>query len=191
LFIDEETVWMDGPLTRAARHGAICYLDEVVEARQDTTVAIHSLTDHRRLLTLEKKSEVIGAHPDFMLVLSYNPGYQSILKELKASTRQRFVALDFDYPAEEDEVEIAVAETGLDRDRAALLVRLARRMRGLKEYGLEEGVSTRLVIYAARLAAGGLDLRLAVEAAMISPVTDDEDLKRAMFEVAREIVPPS
>ncbi|MEW5723794.1 MAG: CbbQ/NirQ/NorQ/GpvN family protein [Thermodesulfobacteriota bacterium] len=190
LFKDEQTVWMDGPLTLAVRHGAVCYLDEIVEARQDTTVVIHPLTDHRRLLTVEKKGEVLEAHPDFLLVLSYNPGYQSLLKELKTSTRQRFVALDFDYPPEEDEVEITATEAGLDRERAVLLVRMARRMRGLKEYGLEEGVSTRLVIYAGRLAAGGLPLTDAVLAAMISPVTDDPDLRRAMSEVVRELLPP-
>jgi nitric oxide reductase NorQ protein len=188
IFRDQNTAWMDGPLTLAVRHGGIFYFDEVVEARKDTTVVIHPLTDDRRLLSVEKRGEVIRAHPSFLLVMSYNPGYQSILKELKTSTRQRFAALDFDYPGREAEVEITVRESGLDRDRSAALVDLGRRLRDLREYGLEEGVSTRLIIHAARLLHAGLEKMEAVEAAMISPAADDTDLRRAMREIAREIL---
>lgn len=190
LFRDEETIWMDGPLTLAARHGGICYLDEIVEARKDAMVVIHPLTDDRRILSLEKKGEVLSAHPDFMLVMSYNPGYQSILKDLKQSTRQRFVALDFHYPEEKDEIEIATRESGLDPASAGVLVRLARRIRSLKDYGLEEGLGTRLIVYAGRLARQGLPLSLAVETAMIAPITDDRDLRRAMSDIAQEMIPP-
>ena len=188
LFRDETTVWMDGPLTLAVRHGAICYLDEIVEARKDTTVLIHPLTDDRRILSVEKKGEVLRAHPDFLLVMSYNPGYQSILKELKASTRQRFVGLDFDYPPPDDEAEIAARESGLDLETAARLVALAGRLRTLGQSGLEEPVSTRLIIYTGRLISGGLDVFDAVRSGLISPVTDDEDLAGAMFEIAKEVL---
>jgi nitric oxide reductase NorQ protein len=174
------TRWQDGPLTLAARMGAICYLDEVVEARQDTVVVIHPLTDHRRLLPLDKKGEVVAAHPDFQLVISYNPGYQSLVKDLKQSTKQRFVALDFDYPPAEIETEIVARESGLDPAACARLVAVAGRARALKGHGLDEGISTRLVIYAASLMAEGVPAAAAAAAAMIRPVTDDADLRAVL-----------
>src|SRR5574340_670675 len=145
------TRWLDGPLTTAARIGAICYLDEIVEARQDTTVVIHPLTDHRRTLPLDKKGELIEAHPDFQMVISYNPGYQSLLKDLKQSTKQRFTAFDFDYPAPEVEAQILCKETGMDEAVAARLVKIGGVARALKGHGLDEGISTRLLVYAATL----------------------------------------
>ena len=152
----EETVWHDGPLTSAVRNGAICYLDEVVEARKDTVVIIHPLTDHRRRLPIEKRGTILDAPPDFMLVVSYNPGYQSILKDLKQSTRQRFVAIDFDYPPPEMETEIVAREGGVDEGTARDLVLIGQKVRNLRGHGLEEGVSTRLLIYAAQLIALGI-----------------------------------
>jgi nitric oxide reductase NorQ protein len=148
-----ETIWHDGPLTSAVRAGAICYLDEVVEARKDTVVIIHPLTDDRRRLPIEKRGTVIEAPPEFMLVVSYNPGYQSILKDLKQSTRQRFVSLEFDYPDAEAETEIVAKEGGIETDIAADLVKIGQKVRNLRGHGLEEGVSTRLLIYAAQLIA--------------------------------------
>src|SRR5210317_1495692 len=145
------TKWQDGPLTTAARIGAICYLDEIVEARQDTTVVIHPLTDHRRELPLEKKGEIVHAHEDFQLVISYNPGYQSLMKDLKQSTKQRFSALQFDYPEAKLEAEIIAKETGCDESLAAQLVKVGETARNLKGHGLDEGISTRLLVYAARL----------------------------------------
>ena len=155
LLRDEQTVWTDGPLTAAVRTGAICYLDEIVEARKDTTVVIHPLTDNRRLLSIDKKGEVIRAHPDFMMVISYNPGYQSVLKDLKQSTRQRFVGLVFDYPEPEKEAAIVAHEGGVDEALAGRLVALAAKIRNIREHGLTEGASTRLLIYAAQLIRGG------------------------------------
>lgn len=152
----EETVWHDGPLTRAVRNGAICYLDEVVEARKDTIVIIHPLTDDRRRLPIEKRGTVLDAPDDFLLVVSYNPGYQSILKDLKQSTRQRFVALEFDYPPPEMEVEIVAREGGVDEGVARDLVLIGQKVRNLRGHGLEEGVSTRLLIYAAQMIARGI-----------------------------------
>src|ERR1700757_4350639 len=152
------TVWHDGPLTPAVRHGAICYLDEIVEARQDTTVVIHPLTDARRILPLEKKNELIAAHPDFQLVISYNPGYQSAVKDLKESTKQRFVAIDFDYPAPDIEAEIVCRESGADHKTARRLVDIALRSRNLRGQGLEEGASTRMLVHAGRLVAAGVGL---------------------------------
>ncbi|HMR72164.1 MAG TPA: CbbQ/NirQ/NorQ/GpvN family protein, partial [Rubrivivax sp.] len=149
------TRWQDGPLTTAARLGAICYLDEVVEARQDTTVVIHPLTDHRRVLPLEKKGELVHAHPDFQLVISYNPGYQSLMKDLKQSTKQRFGAIDFDYPEAAVESEVVAHEAGVERPIAERLVQVAQRSRNLKGHGLDEGMSTRLLIYAGQLIAKG------------------------------------
>lgn len=143
------TVWHDGPLTLAVRHGAICYLDEIVEARQDTTVVIHSLTDDRRMLPLEKKNEVLKAHPDFQMVISYNPGYQSVLKDLKESTKQRFGAVDFGYPAPDVEASIIAHESGVDEQIATTLVKLAEKSRNLKGHGLDEGASTRMLIHVA------------------------------------------
>ena len=171
------TVWQDGPLTTAARIGAICYLDEVVEARQDTTVVIHPLTDHRRTLPLDRKGELVQAHPDFQLVISYNPGYQSLMKDLKPSTRQRFAALDFDYPEAAIETEIVAAESGVDEDTAARLVHIAERARHLKGHGLEEGISTRLLVYAGRLIARGIGPLSACSMTLARPLTDDADMR--------------
>ncbi len=182
-----ETVWVDGPLTRAVREGAICYLDEVVEARKDVTVVLHPLTDDRRVLPIEKTGEEISAAPGFMLVASYNPGYQNILKSLKPSTRQRFVSIAFDFPAMEREVDIVVAETGLDGEKVRSLVRLANKLRDLKGQDLEEGVSTRLVIYAATLIAGGMGVERAILTAMIEPLTDDEDVKRGLMDIVTAV----
>ena len=171
------TKWQDGPLTVAARIGAICYLDEVVEARQDTTVVIHPLTDHRRVLPLEKKGEQVEAHPDFQIVISYNPGYQSLMKDLKQSTKQRFAAMDFDYPEEDTETEIIVHESGLDATEAKKLVNIAHRSRNLKGHGLDEGMSTRLLIYAAQLIKKGINPVHACQMALVRPLTDDPDMR--------------
>ena len=171
------TKWQDGPLTVAARIGAICYLDEVVEARQDTTVVIHPLTDHRRVLPLEKKGELVQAHPDFQIVISYNPGYQSLMKDLKQSTKQRFAALDFDYPHEDIEAEIVSHEAGIDATQAKKLVQIAQRSRNLKGHGLDEGMSTRLLVYAGQLIAKGIDPEAACKMALVRPLTDDPDMR--------------
>jgi nitric oxide reductase NorQ protein len=171
------TVWQDGPLTSAARIGAICYLDEVVEARKDTTVVIHPLTDHRRNLPLDKKGELIEAHPEFQLVISYNPGYQSLMKDLKQSTKQRFAALDFDYPSAEIESQIVAHETGVDEEAAGKLVQIAHRARNLKGHGLEEGISTRLLVYAGQLIAKGIDPLSACSMTLVRPLTDDPDMR--------------
>ena len=174
------TYWNDGPLTRALRAGAICYLDEVVEARQDTVVVLHSLTDHRRELNIDKTGERLVAPPEFQLVISYNPGYQRMLKDLKPSTRQRFVALEFDFPSLEHEVAIVAHESGLDRGTVHGLVTLGHRLRGLRDRGLAEVPSTRLLIAAARLAAAGVPIREACNAGLIAPLTDDASLLVAM-----------
>lgn len=174
------TVWHDGPLTLAVRSGAICYLDEIVEARQDTTVVIHSLTDDRRILPLEKKNEVLKAHPDFHLVISYNPGYQSVLKDLKESTKQRFAAIAFSYPEAGVEAEIVAAEAGVERGMAETLVRIAQRSRNLKGHGLEEGASTRMLINAGLLAGKGIPMAEACDVALILPITDDPDMRDAL-----------
>jgi len=174
------TVWHDGPLTQAVRHGAICYLDEIVEARQDTTVVIHPLTDDRRVLPLEKKNELVRAHPDFHLVISYNPGYQSVLKDLKESTKQRFAALDFTYPEAEVEAEIVAHEAGITRAEADLLVKIGDRSRNLKGHGLDEGASTRMLIQTGRLMAHGIPMHQACQVALVLPITDDPDLRRAL-----------
>ena len=171
------TRWLDGPLTIAARIGAICYLDEIVEARQDTTVVIHPLTDHRRALPLDKKGEVVNAHPDFQLVISYNPGYQSLMKDLKQSTKQRFVGMDFDYAPAGVEADIVVAETGIDKDAAAKLVKIGEAARNLKGHGLDEGISTRLLVYAANLIGQGIAPRDACRMALVRPITDDADIR--------------
>ena len=171
------TKWQDGPLTLAARIGAICYLDEVVEARQDTTVVIHPLTDHRRELPLEKKGELVRAHDDFQIVISYNPGYQSLMKDLKQSTKQRFGALDFDYPETDIEVEIVRHEGGIDAELAEKLVQIAHRSRNLKGHGLDEGMSTRLLVYAAQLINKGIDPQAACQMALVAPLTDDPDMR--------------
>ncbi len=171
------TKWQDGPLTTAARIGAICYLDEVVEARQDTTVVIHPLTDHRRTLPLDKKGELIEAHPDFQLVISYNPGYQSLMKDLKQSTKQRFGGMDFDYPEAELEVSIVAKESGVDKEIAEKLVQIAHRARNLKGHGLDEGISTRLLVYAGQLITSGVEPSAACSMTMITPLTDDPDMR--------------
>ena len=170
------THWLDGPLTVAARIGAICYLDEIVEARQDTTVVIHPLTDYRRMLPLDKKGEMVAAHPDFQLVISYNPGYQSLMKDLKQSTKQRFSAMTFDYPAADVEMEIITTETGCDSDVAAKLVKVGEAARNLKGHGLDEGISTRLLVYAARLIKRGTEPRAACRMTLVNPITDDADI---------------
>jgi nitric oxide reductase NorQ protein len=174
------TRWQDGPLTLAVRYGAICYLDEVVEARQDTTVVIHPLTDARRVLPLEKKNELVHAHPDFQLVISYNPGYQSILKDLKQSTKQRFGALDFGYPVRDIEIEIVSHESGIGPETAAKLVTIAERARNLKGHGLEEGISTRMLIYAGSLIGQGVEPVAACHVSLIRPITDDADIRDAL-----------
>ena len=174
------TKWQDGPLTTAARHGAICYLDEIVEARQDTTVVIHPLTDHRRQLPLDKKGELIAAHPDFQLVISYNPGYQSLMKDLKQSTKQRFAALDFDYPAAETEATIVARETGVDAATAEKLVSVAQRSRNLKGHGLDEGISTRLLVYAGQMIAEGVTPKAACLMTLVTPLTDDPDMRETL-----------
>ena len=171
------TQWQDGPLTTAARIGAICYLDEIVEARQDTTVVIHPLTDHRRQLPLEKKGEQVDAHPDFQMVISYNPGYQSMMKDLKQSTKQRFGGMSFDYPPSEMEVSIVAHETGIDKETAEKLVQVAQRSRNLKGHGLDEGMSTRLLIYAGQLISKGIKPADACHMALVEPLTDDIDMR--------------
>lgn len=180
----EQTVWQDGPLTKAVKEGAICYLDEIVEARTDTTVVIHPLTDHRRQLPLEKKGQLVEAHEDFMLVISYNPGYQTVLKDLKPSTKQRFVAIPFDYPDEDLERRIVKAESGgLDEALVDKLVAAGRKARALKDHGLEEATSTRALCYAAELMQAGLTPLEACRAAMIHPLTDDPELIEALEEI--------
>jgi len=174
------TRWLDGPLTVAARIGAICYLDEIVEARQDTTVIIHPLTDHRRTLPLEKKGELIDAHPDFQLVISYNPGYQSLMKDLKQSTKQRFVGMDFDYAPAELEASIIAKESGISEEIAAKLVTIGETARNLKGHGLDEGISTRLMVYAASLIDAGMSANDACKMAMVRPITDDEDIRSTL-----------
>ncbi len=181
------TRWQDGPLTLAARLGAICYLDEIVEARKDTTVVIHPLTDYRRALPLDKKGELVSAHPDFQLVISFNPGDQSLMKDLKQSTKQRFAALEFDYADAATECAIVARETGIDEARAARLVDVAHRARALKGHGLEEGISTRLLVYAAKLMARGVAPADACRMAMVRPITDDGDL-RSTLEHAIDLV---
>lgn len=182
-----DTTWVDGPLTRAVREGAICYLDEIVEARQDTTVVLHPLSDYRRQLPIERLGETLDAAPGFCLVVSYNPGYQNILKQLKPSTRQRFVAIEFDFPPAELERAVVVAESGLSDARVRPLVMLAGRLRALKGHDLEEGVSTRLLVYCATLIAAGMAVADAVQCAMIEPLTDDADVKKGLDEVVRAV----
>lgn len=188
LLKNDETVWVDGPLTRAVRMGAICYLDEVVEARKDTTVVIHPLTDNRRTLFIDKKGEVIQAHPDFLMVISYNPGYQSVIKDLKQSTRQRFVALAFDYPNPDDESRIVSTEGGVDGNTAAKLVTLAGKIRNIREHGLTEGASTRLLIYAASLIRKGIAFKSACTVAVCQPLTDDDRLQETLNDLIDDLM---
>ncbi|HZM87498.1 MAG TPA: CbbQ/NirQ/NorQ/GpvN family protein [Blastocatellia bacterium] len=184
----DETVWHDGPLTTAVKHGAICYLDEVVEARKDTIVLIHPLTDDRRILPVEKRGTVLQAPEEFMLVVSYNPGYQSVLKDLKQSTRQRFVGLEFDYPPAHLEADVLMHEGGIDEQTARDLVLIGEKVRNLKGHGLEEGVSTRLLVYAAQLVSSGIHPHLACEVAISSPITDDSELQRSIREIVTTVI---
>ncbi len=177
------TFWSDGPLTRAVREGAICYLDEVVEARKDTTVVLHPLTDDRRILPIERTGETLDAPPEFMLVVSYNPGYQNLLKGMKPSTRQRFLAASFDFPNAELEQEVLIGEADIDETLARRLVILANALRSLKDHDLEEAASTRLLVYTATLIKGGYNPLEACRAALVEPLTDDEETSAALMEV--------
>ena len=183
------TAWHDGPLTQAVRFGAICYLDEIVEARQDTTVVIHPLTDARRILPLEKRNEIVAAHPDFQLTISYNPGYQSAIKDLKESTKQRFLAIDFGYPAAAVEAAIISREAGTDNALAGLLVEIGERSRNLQGHGLDEGASTRMLIHAGRLVRAGLPLQLAVRSSIVLPITDNPDIRDALSAAIEACLP--
>ena len=185
LWKDDETLWQDGPLTLAVRHGGICYLDEIVEARKDTVVIIHSLADDRRMLYIDKTGEVIRAHSDFMMVLSYNPGYQSIVKDLKTSTKQRFVSLMFTHPLVETETAILQSESGLSPDISRRLADMGAKIRQLKGFGLDEGVSTRLLVYVGRLMAQGLPPRDACRCAITHTLTDDLDIMRSIMDIVR------
>ncbi len=182
-----ETVWTDGPLTRAVRQGGICYLDEVVEARKDVTVVLHPLTDDRRRLVIDRTGEELEAPASFMLVASYNPGYQNILKKLKPSTRQRFVAIGFDFPDPATETAVVAAESGLDAVRAGALVRLAGHVRSLSGMDLEEGVSTRLLVYAATLIVGGMPVDRALQAAVVEPLSDEAEVQQALRDLAASV----
>ena len=184
----DETVWHDGPLATAVKHGAICYLDEVVEARKDTIVLIHPLTDDRRILPVEKRGTLLQAPGEFLLVVSYNPGYQSVLKDLKQSTRQRFVSLEFDYPPAQLEVAILMREGGVDEQTARDLVLIGEKVRNLKGHGLEEGVSTRLLVYAAQLVSSGISPHTACEVAITNPITDDRELQRSIREIITTVI---
>jgi nitric oxide reductase NorQ protein len=179
-----DTVWADGPLTRAVREGAICYLDEVVEARKDVTVVLHPLTDDRRVLPLDRTGELLRAPAEFMLVASYNPGYQNVLKTLKPSTRQRFISIEFGFPALEVEAGIVAGESGLPKERCIPLVKIARALRGLKGQDIEEGASTRLVVYCATLVRDGVKHDVAVRAALLEPLSDDADVLHSLERLA-------
>jgi nitric oxide reductase NorQ protein len=183
-----DTVWADGPLTRAVREGGICYLDEVVEARKDVTVVLHPLTDDRRILPLERTGELLAAPDGFMLVVSYNPGYQNLLKSLKPSTRQRFIAIEFDFPPAEVEIGVVARESGLAPEKCRPLVALAHRLRALKGHDLEEGVSTRLLVYCASLMADGMGIDDAVRATIVEPLTDDAEVKKGLIELTRIVL---
>lgn len=182
-----ETVWVDGPLTRAVREGGICYLDEVVEARKDTTVIIHPLSDDRRILSIEKTGEELHAPDNFMLVISYNPGYQHILKDLKPSTRQRFVALEFDYPPEAIETDIVTSESGLDKNTVTKLVSAGRKMRSLADSGLDSHPGTRMLVHAAALMKNGLSVKAACQAAIVRPLTDDAEIQLTMMDIIEAV----
>ena len=187
LITNNETAWIDGPLAQAVRCGGICYLDEIVEARKDTTVVIHPLADDRRILPMEKHGEVLHAPPEFMLAMSYNPGYQSVLKELKQSTRQRFVAIEFTYPEAALEKKIVIAETGVKPELADQLIRLAEMTRNLKGNGLDEGASTRLLVHAGKMIARGITPRDACSSAIAAALTDDPDMLRAVHELVTSL----
>jgi nitric oxide reductase NorQ protein len=184
----DDTVWHDGPLTTAVRHGAICYLDEVVEARKDTIVLIHPLTDDRRILPVEKLGILLNAPDEFMLVISYNPGYQSVLKDLKQSTRQRFLSIEFDYPPVDAEIQIVAHEGGVNIATARDLVKIGEKVRNLKGHGLEEGVSTRLLVYAAQMISRGVDPVTSCEIAIASPITDDIELQKSIREIVTTVI---
>ena len=183
----DRTVWIDGPLTRAVKVGGICYLDEIVEARKDTTVLIHPLTDHRRILPVEKRGELLEAAEGFLLILSYNPGYQSALKDLKHSTRQRFISIEFDYPPRDIEAEIIAHESGIGEEKALQLAKLGEKIRNLKEHGLAEGASTRLLIYAGQMISQGIAPRRACQVAVNWAVTDDFNIQRSIEELTTSI----
>ncbi|MEK6592570.1 MAG: CbbQ/NirQ/NorQ/GpvN family protein [Pseudomonadota bacterium] len=187
LITNNETVWVDGPLARAVRVGAICYLDEVVEARKDTTVVIHPLADDRRILSMEKRGELLQAPREFLLAMSYNPGYQSVLKELKQSTRQRFIAIDFNYPDSALEKKIVMAEAGIDAGNADKLIKLAHMTRNLKDNGLDEGASTRLLVHAAKLIKRGIAPRTACHGAIAEALSDDPEMLRAVDELTSSL----
>jgi len=179
----DETVWQDGPLTLAVRYGGICYLDEIVEARNDTTVIIHSLTDDRRILYIDKTGEVVRAHPHFMMIMSYNPGYQNVMKDLKQSTKQRFASIVFDHPPEDVETRIIETEAGLDPSAARNLARMGAKIRNLKNFGLDEGVSSRLLVYAGRLIKAGMDPLDACRATITETLTDDAEVMRSVTDI--------
>lgn len=183
IFKGNETIWEDGPLTLAVKYGGICYLDEIVEARNDTTVIIHSLTDDRRMLYIDKTQEVIRAHKNFMMVLSYNPGYQNVMKDLKQSTKQRFMSLIFDHPAIETETKIIQTETGLKAKDSKTLATLGQKIRNLKEYGLAEGVSSRLLVYAGRLIKAGVTPVQACQVAIAQSLTDENHMIESMLDI--------
>lgn len=185
----DETIWQDGPLTQSVKEGAICYLDEIVEARKDSTVLIHSLTDHRRILPVEKLGLILDAHENFLLVISYNPGYQSVLKDLKTSTRQRFIAIDFDYPDVESESDIVFHESSVDKAIAMELATLGERIRNLRHHGFDEGISTRLLVYAGQLIFRGVNPIRACDAAISRAVSDDVEVQRAIREVVSTVFP--
>jgi nitric oxide reductase NorQ protein len=189
LLAADSTVWNDGPLTRAVRSGALLYLDEIVEARKDTTVIIHSLTDHRRMLPIDRTGELLDAHPDFLLVVSYNPGYQSALKDLKTSTRQRFVSIAFDYPSLDCEAEIIAHEGGVDEANALALARIGAKVRALRDFGFDEGVSTRLLVYAATLIRGGIAPRRACDVAISRAISDEPEVQQAVAAIVDAIMP--
>lgn len=188
LLDSNSTRWQDGPLSLAVKYGGICYMDEIVEARKDTTVVIHPLTDDRRMLPIEKRGVVLEAADDFMLCISYNPGYQTVLKDLKQSTKQRFISLEFDFPSASIEEEIIVHESGLNSKSAADLRKIAEKIRGMKNRGLDEGVSTRLLIYAGVLIKKGVEPRRACTIAMIDPITDDQEMKKTITEIVSSII---
>ena len=179
----DETIWQDGPLTLAVRYGGICYLDEIVEARNDTTVIIHSLTDDRRILYIDKTGEVVRAHPNFMMVMSYNPGYQNVMKDLKQSTKQRFASIVFDHPVEDIETRIIETESKLDTDTSRNLARMGQKIRNLKNFGLDEGVSSRLLVYAGRLIKAGMDPLDACRATITETLTDDAEVMRSVTDI--------
>ena len=187
LLDSEGTRWIDGPMTRAVKAGAILYLDEVVEARKDTTVLIHPLTDHRRILPVEKTGQIIEADDRFLLCISYNPHYQSALKDLKHSTRQRFISVEFDYPPADIEAEIVARESGCTTEQAVALAKLGEKVRNLRDHGLQEGASTRLLIYAGRLMREGIPARRACQVAIVWTLTDEVELQRSVEEVVSSI----